>query len=104
MPTRGVGLHQGVPDARVAEDQKHVGFNLNVGLAGPGSVVNAREQLQAMHLERLAQPRLDLVGTGRWPSALHVRILRPLAWASVRDDRSPGGCRLIAPGEEPLHR
>jgi hypothetical protein len=58
----GVGLHQGGADAHVAEDQQDVGFQLDIGLASAGRMVDAREQLQAMRVERLAQPRLDLVG------------------------------------------
>lgn len=59
----GVGMHQGGADARVAEDQQDVGFQLNIGLAGAGRMVDAREQLQTMRVKRLAQPRLDLVAT-----------------------------------------
>src|SRR5262249_9491697 len=33
----GVGLHQGGADARVAEDQQDVGFQLDIGLAGAGA-------------------------------------------------------------------
>ena len=58
----GVGLHQGGADARVAEDQQDVGLKVDTGLAGAGRMVDSREQLQAMRVERLAQPRLDLVG------------------------------------------
>jgi hypothetical protein len=58
----GVGLHQGGTDSRVAEDQHDVGVQLDIGLAGAGRMVNAREQLQSMRVERLAQPALDLVG------------------------------------------
>jgi hypothetical protein len=43
----GVGLHQGEADAHIAEDQQDVGFQLDIGLAGAGRMVDAREQLQA---------------------------------------------------------
>ena len=71
----GVGLHQGGADARVAEDQQDVGFQLDIGLAGAGRMVDVREQLQAMRAERLAQPRLDLVGIAAGGQPDHVRIL-----------------------------
>ena len=38
-------------------------------------MVDAREQLQAMRVERLAQPRLDLVGIAAGGQLDHVRIL-----------------------------
>ena len=58
----GVGLHQGGANADVAEDQQDVSFRLDIDLAGAGRVVDASEQLQATLVERLAKPRLDLVG------------------------------------------
>src|SRR5262249_51247209 len=57
------------------EDQQDVGFQLDIGLAGAGRVVDAREQLQAMRVERLAQPRLDLVGIAAGGQLDHVRNL-----------------------------
>jgi hypothetical protein len=71
----GVSLHQGGADARVAEDQQNVGLQLDIGLAGAGCMVDAREQLQAMRVERLAQPRLDLVGIAAGGQLDHVRNL-----------------------------
>jgi len=38
-------------------------------------VVDARERLQAMRVERLAQPRLDLVGIAAGGQLDHVRTL-----------------------------
>jgi hypothetical protein len=52
-PDAGIGLHHGGADARVAEDQQDVGFQFDIGLAGTGGMVDAREQLQAMRVERL---------------------------------------------------
>jgi hypothetical protein len=74
MPTRGSACIRGA-DARVAEDQQDVGFQLDIGLAGAGRMVDAREQLQAMRVERLAQPRLDLVGIAAGDQLDHVRTL-----------------------------
>jgi hypothetical protein len=70
-----VGLHEGA-DARVAEDQQDVGVQLDVGLARAGRMVDAREQLQAVRVERLAQPRLDLVGIAAGGQLDHVRTVR----------------------------
>jgi hypothetical protein len=41
----GVGLHQGGADARVAENQQDVGFQHDIGLAGAGRMIDAREAL-----------------------------------------------------------
>src|SRR4029453_4584191 len=71
----GVGLHQGGADAHLAEDQQDVGFQLDIGLPGAGRMVDAREQLQPMRVERLAQPRLDLVGIAAGGQLDHVRTL-----------------------------
>jgi hypothetical protein len=71
----GVGLHQGGADARVAEDQQDVGVQLDIGLAGAGRMLDAREHLQAMRVERLAQPRLDLVGIAAGDQLDHARML-----------------------------
>jgi hypothetical protein len=38
-------------------------------------MVDAREQLQAMRVERVAQPRLDLVGIAAGAQLNHVPIL-----------------------------
>ena len=87
----GVGLHQGGADARVAEDQQDVGFQLDIGLAGAGRMVDAREQLQAMRVERLAQPRLDLIGITAGGQLDHVEA-RWVAGSS----RTPSSQLLIA--------
>ena len=71
----GVALHQRGADARVAEDQQDVGFQLDIGLAGAGRMVDTREQLQAMRVERLAEPRLDLVGITAGGQIDHVEAL-----------------------------
>jgi hypothetical protein len=42
-------------------------------------MIDAREQLQAMRIERLAQPRLDLVGIAAGRQLDHVRSVHDCA-------------------------
>jgi hypothetical protein len=87
----GVGLHQGGADARVAEDQQDVGFQLDIGLAGAGCMVDAREQLQAMRVERLAQPCLNLVGIAPEKEERKWLIGRTSSSSTVRGRTAPVG-------------
>ena len=86
----GVGLHQGRADARVAEDQQDVGFQLDIGLASARRMVDAREQLQAMRVERLAQPRLDLGGIAAGSQLDHVRLAAVVAHGDSRRSNGIG--------------
>ena len=58
----GICAHQGGADVHVAEDQQDVRFQFDVCFAASGGMVDAREQLQAMRVQRVTQPRLDLIG------------------------------------------
>jgi hypothetical protein len=78
MPTRGSACIRGVPTLTLPKIQQDVGIQLDIGLAGAGRMVDAREQLQAMRVERLAQPRLDLVGITAGSQLDHVRGERSL--------------------------
>jgi hypothetical protein len=64
-----------VPTLGLPKDQQDVGFQLDTGFAGAGRMVDAREQLQAVRVKRLAQPRLDLVGVAADRQLDHVRTL-----------------------------
>jgi hypothetical protein len=46
----------------VAEDQQDVGFQFDFGFAAAGRMIDACEQLRAMRVQRLAQPRLNPLG------------------------------------------